>query len=74
MPIGSCLTVGMTTPFRKSFPEVVDDINPKADELKYTPQRNWGYLYETLGEWQSWKLSLDPCATGEQPFVLGHLL
>lgn len=39
------------------FPEVVDDINPNTGELKYTPERNWGYFYETLGKWEAGNLA-----------------
>ncbi len=41
----------------EQFPEVVGDINPDTGELKYTPERNWGYLYETLGEWEAGNLA-----------------
>src|SRR6266478_1846926 len=41
----------------EDFPEVVGNINPDTGELKYTPERNWGYFYETLGEWDGGNLA-----------------
>ncbi|HWR13445.1 MAG TPA: VCBS repeat-containing protein [Terriglobales bacterium] len=40
----------------EDFPEA-DNINPATGELKFTPQRGWGYFYETLGEWKSGNLA-----------------
>src|SRR3954464_14981179 len=42
---------------REEFPEVVGNINPETGELKYTPERNWGYFYETMGEWDGGNLA-----------------
>ena len=41
----------------EDFPEVVGNINPGTGELKFVPQRNWGYLNETLGEWDGGNLA-----------------
>jgi len=41
----------------EEFPEVVGNINPETGELKFVPQRNWGYFYETLGEWDGGNLA-----------------
>jgi len=41
----------------EDFPEVVGNINPDTGELKFLPERNWGYFYETLGEWDGGNLA-----------------
>lgn len=41
----------------EDFPEVVGNINPDTGELKFTPERNWGYFYETLGDWKGGNLA-----------------
>jgi hypothetical protein len=41
----------------QDFPEVVGNINPDTGELKFVPERNWGYFYETLGEWDGGNLA-----------------
>jgi len=46
---------------------VVGNINPETGELKYTPERNWGYLYETLGEWQGGNLAWIHTQVGNNP-------
>jgi len=51
----------------EDFPEVVGNINPETGELKYTPERNWGYLYETLGEWQGGNLAWIHTQVGNNP-------
>src|SRR5216684_1308277 len=51
----------------EDFPEVVGKINPDTGELKYTPERNWGYFYETLGEWDSGNLAWTHTQRGNQP-------
>lgn len=51
----------------ENFPEVVGNINPDSGELKYTPERNWGYLYETLGEWQGGNLAWTHTQRGNSP-------
>ncbi len=51
----------------EDFPEVVGNINPDTGELKYTPERNWGYFYETLGEWDSGNLAWTHTQRGNQP-------
>jgi hypothetical protein len=70
----------------EDFPEVVGNINPETGELKFVPERNWGYFYETLGEWDGGNLAwthtqhrqqssyyaiyFDLLAPGAQPHVL----
>jgi FG-GAP-like repeat len=51
----------------ENFPEVVGDINPHTGELNYTPEKNWGYLYETLGEWESGNLAWTHVQERNQP-------
>src|SRR6266568_2593814 len=51
----------------EDFPEVVGNINPDTGELKYTPERNWGYFYETLGEWEAGNLAWTHVQRGTQP-------
>lgn len=41
----------------EDFPEVVGNIDPSTGELKFVPERNWGYFYETLGEWDGGNLA-----------------
>ncbi len=49
------------------FPEVVDDINPQTGALNYLPERNWGYLYETLGNWNAGNLAWIHTQRGTKP-------
>lgn len=49
------------------FPEVVDDINPDTGALQFTPQRNWGYFYETLGDWDAGHLAWIHTQQGNEP-------
>lgn len=51
----------------ENFPEVVDDINPDTGELKFTPERNWGYFYETLGDWKGGNLAWTHTQRERQP-------
>jgi len=51
----------------EDFPEVVGDIDGNTGELKYTSERNWGYLYETLGEWQRGNLAWTHIQRGNSP-------
>jgi hypothetical protein len=51
----------------ENFPEVVGNINPDTGELKFTPERNWGYFYETLGDWKSGNLAWTHTQRGQQP-------
>jgi hypothetical protein len=51
----------------EDFPEVVGNINPDTGELKFVPERNWGYFYETLGEWDGGNLAWTHTQRGKQP-------
>lgn len=51
----------------EDFPEVVGNINPDTGELKFVPQRNWGYFNETLGEWDGGYLSWIHTQRSKQP-------
>ena len=52
---------------QEDFPEVVGNINPETGELKFVPQRNWGYLNETLGEWDGGNLAWTHTQEGNKP-------
>jgi hypothetical protein len=41
----------------QDFPEVLGDVDQQTGALTYTPEKNWGYLYETVGEWEGGKLA-----------------
>lgn len=49
------------------FPEVVGDINGETGQLDFTPQRNWGYFYETLGEWDGGHIAWMHTQQGQKP-------
>jgi len=51
----------------QDYPEVFGDINPDTGELKYVPERNWGYFYETVGDWNSGKLAWTHVQEGTRP-------
>ena len=51
----------------EDFPEVVGNINPETGDLKFVPQRNWGYLNETLGEWDGGNLAWTHTQLGNKP-------
>jgi hypothetical protein len=51
----------------ENYPEVVGNINPDTGELKYSPERNWGYLLETLGEWEGGNLAWTHVQAGNSP-------
>lgn len=51
----------------ENYPEVVGDIDPNTGELKYSDQRNWGYLLETLGEWEGGNLAWTHTQIGNAP-------
>lgn len=51
----------------EDFPEVVGNIDPDTGELKYVSEKNWGYLYETLGEWRGGHLAWNHTQRGSQP-------
>jgi hypothetical protein len=51
----------------EQFPEVVGNVNPQTGELAFTPQRNWGYFYETLGEWNGGNLAWTHIQRGGRP-------
>jgi hypothetical protein len=51
----------------ENYPEVVGDIDPNTAELKYSPQRNWGYLLETVGEWEGGNLAWIHTQVGNNP-------
>ena len=41
----------------EDFPEVIGNADKKTGELAWTPEHNWGYLFETLGDWDSGNLA-----------------
>jgi hypothetical protein len=51
----------------EDFPEVVGNINPETGEVKFVPERNWGYFYETLGEWDGGNLAWTHVQQGKKP-------
>jgi hypothetical protein len=51
----------------EDFPEVVGNIVPETGELKFVPERNWGYFYETVGEWDGGNLAWTHTQRGQQP-------
>jgi hypothetical protein len=51
----------------ENYPEVAGDIDPNTGELKYSTQRNWGYLLETLGEWEGGNLAWTHTQVGNRP-------
>lgn len=51
----------------EEFPEVVGDVNPDTGELKFEPERNWGYFYETVGEWKSGNIAWIRTQHGHKP-------
>ena len=51
----------------EDFPEVVGNINPETGELKFVPERNWGYFYETVGEWDGGNVAWTHTQRGHDP-------
>ncbi len=51
----------------EDFPEVVGNINPETGELKFVPERNWGYFYETVGEWDGGNIAWTHIQRGHNP-------
>jgi hypothetical protein len=51
----------------EDFPEVVGNIVPATGELKFVPERNWGYFYETVGEWDGGNIAWTHTQRGQQP-------
>ena len=51
----------------EDFPEFAGNVDATNGELRYTQYRNWGYFYETLGEWDSGHLAWIHTQEGNQP-------
>jgi FG-GAP-like repeat len=51
----------------EAFPEVLGNLDTRTGKLSFTPQHNWGYFHETLGEWEGGILAWVHTQRGNEP-------